>query len=721
MATLSPGGLYISIRLKLLAYFTLAMSLVFAGTYRWFFKFSTQQVQQQAQEHINRILDAALVGINGDEIEGLYQEAQPRADGHTNDVRYWNHVTWLSLVESANPDSVLYTYTVSPLDPGVIFYIGSGSMGNSSSPETRFLAAYQVPKNFPPIAPPQRAITSQVFTQGGEAWLRGITPILNSKGEPIAMLAVQLKANSLIQQRRNVLRSLVLSFIVSYLLLFVLIYVLARFLTKRINVLSTWTTHVTRGDYSSSLQNFYQLGVFADELDEVAIAFQNMQQAVQLRETQLKESEEHLESQVRQRTLELETSLSFEATVRRITDKIRTSLDEEKILSNVVQELGKTLDVFCCNTGIYDLEARTSTICYSYLKPDLPDTLKQLQDKCVDTVVFIDHHKIHKQLLAGQSAAFCYLENALKCAIFACAIVEPASETVLGDIWLFKAAEDVYTPQEMELIQQIASYCLIAIRQARLYRQTQHRLLEMEELHQLKDEFLSTVSHELRTPITNMRMATKMLQSCSDATRREQYLNILDSEIKRESDLIDDLLDLQKLDANCITFNFEPIDIQILLPQLLEPFIGRAAARGLLIQAFIEDAIPPITCDLSAFKRIISELLNNACKYTPSGERIEVAVVHASLLKVAIHVTNFGVELPEGEHERIFDKFYRVPNGDRWKQGGTGLGLALVKGLILKLGGDITVQSNNGFVQFTVLFPQFISQTVEMPNLSLKP
>jgi len=713
-----PGASYVSIRLKLLAYFTLAMSLVFVGTYRWFFRFSTQQTQQQAQENINRILDAALMGINGDDLEGLYQEAQPRADGHTNDIRYWTHVSWLSLVESANPDARLYTYRTSPSDPAVILYLGSGSAHPHANQDARFLGAYRVPRSFPKPDPLQRVISSQILVNESGVWLRGVAPIFNSQGEPVAMLAVQLRADSVLQQRRSILRTLVFAFIINYLLLLSLIYFLAQLVTKRINLLSSWTAQVARGDYNNFLQVAYPRGIFPDELDEVAIAFQNMQQAVQLREGQLKESEEQLEFQVQQRTEELQTSLSFEATIRRITDRIRASLDEEQILKNVVEELGRTLDVLCCNTGIYDLENRTSTIRYGYSKSNLPEQFQALQESRVDNVTLMDHRRIYQQLLGGYPIAFSSLDDSPRYAILACSILEPDSDLALGDIWLFKPVEAVYSTQEIELTQQVANYCLIAIRQARLYRQTQHRLMEMEELYHLKDEFLSTVSHELRTPITNMRMAAKMLQTCADASRRDQYFNILESEIKREADLINDLLDLQKLDANSLAFDFEPIDIQELLSSILEPFTGRALAHGLQIHTTLEKNVPPIACDVSAFKRIISELINNACKYTPSGERIEVSVSSVDSLRVAIQVVNYGTELPEGEHERVFEKFYRVPHGDRWKQGGTGLGLALVKGLVEKLGGNITVQSSANSVQFTVFFSQFISEEVDIAQFS---
>ena len=103
-------------------------------------------------------------------------------------------------------------------------------------------------------------------------------------------------------------------------------------------------------------------------------------------------------------------------------------------------------------------------------------------------------------------------------------------------------------------------------------------------------------------------------------------------------------------------------------------------------------------------RRILAELLNNACKYTPPGESIHLKVI-AELGQFQLQVSNTGVEIPVQELPRIFDKFYRIPRGDRWEQGGAGLGLALVKGLVNRLAGSIRVESEARRTCFTVELP----------------
>lgn len=245
------------------------------------------------------------------------------------------------------------------------------------------------------------------------------------------------------------------------------------------------------------------------------------------------------------------------------------------------------------------------------------------------------------------------------------------------------------------------------------------QLLEVEKLNCLKDEFLITVSHELRTPVTNMKMAIQMLTLCLKpkgsplsemvlpqplSNKIDRYLQILQNECERETNLINDLLDLQRLDTGGERLLLETICLETWLRAVAEPFQERAGNRNQTLELDLAEMLPPLVSNPSSLERIIAELLNNACKYTLSGERITLkAFVQSSTIQ--IQVINSGVEIPQAELPRIFDKFYRIPSTDPWKQGGTGLGLALVKKLTEHLGGRIWVVSEHGSTCFTVSLP----------------
>lgn len=249
------------------------------------------------------------------------------------------------------------------------------------------------------------------------------------------------------------------------------------------------------------------------------------------------------------------------------------------------------------------------------------------------------------------------------------------------------------------------------------------QMAELERQNQLKDDFLNTVSHELRTPMANIRMAVKMLEislerigelatsppqkEVGDRTA-QRYLQILKDECNREIELIENILDLQRLEGEGQTFTPETIHLQTWLPQLVEPFCERAQSHQQSLQIDLPVDLPPIVSDRASVGRIVAELLHNACKYTPLGESI-VLTLKTTAEKIQIQVCNTGIEIPPEALSHVFEKFYRIPSHDPWKQGGTGLGLALVQKLCEQLGGAIAAESRDKRTCFTVELPIVLS------------
>ena len=241
---------------------------------------------------------------------------------------------------------------------------------------------------------------------------------------------------------------------------------------------------------------------------------------------------------------------------------------------------------------------------------------------------------------------------------------------------------------------------------ARQKQLEQERLVqEMEKLNQLKDEFLSTVSHELRTPISNMKMAIQMLKFTGGSDERTQrYMDILQAECTRESELINGLLDLQLVENGSYpVLLVEAVSLQHWLPNLIEPFRTRIEQRQQTLQINLSPDLPLLVTNRSSLERILAELLNNACKYTPNGGEIILHVCKKSTEAATIFTISNPAEIPADQLPRLFEKFYRVPKGDRWHQGGTGLGLALVQKLVEQLQGTIEVESSDGWTTFTVV------------------
>ncbi|MBD2358240.1 response regulator [Tolypothrix sp. FACHB-123] len=442
-----------------------------------------------------------------------------------------------------------------------------------------------------------------------------------------------------------------------------------------------------------------------------------------------------LEQQVQLRTSQLQQSLNFEATLKRISDKVRDSLDQHQILQSAVEELAIALQVKCCDAVLYERDRQAANIRYQYVMSGQNLTQEQM-------LYMVDAPEIYQQLQRHKSyCAFCQIQSpeiSNQSAILACSIFDDRVEAtgILGDLWLFKDIDASFTEIEVKLVQQVANQCAIALRQARLYEAAQSQIGELQRISQLKDDFLHTVTHELRSPIANMKMIVQLLSSLiepedqlslqmsssSDQNGQIfQYLAVLQENCDRELQLLEDILSLQHLEAGTYPQQLTNINLHYLILHIVEPFERLIPNQQQIFEVNLAPELPTVKIDSFSLSRIITELLNNAWKYTPPEETISlnVSIVEDKIAKpqpisyprkrhsscLQITVSNTGVEISPAELPRIFDKFYRVPNQDPWKHSGTGLGLALVKKLVEYMNGIILAESGNNQTQFILRFP----------------
>jgi signal transduction histidine kinase len=230
--------------------------------------------------------------------------------------------------------------------------------------------------------------------------------------------------------------------------------------------------------------------------------------------------------------------------------------------------------------------------------------------------------------------------------------------------------------------------------QAKLYERTKQYVEQLQQLNELKDEFVSNISDRLRYPLTNMLMSIRNLRLPGiSPERQDRYLNILESECTKEINLINDLLTLQKLESHQEAPQFESLDLNTKIQDLLTSFDQQLTDKELNISVELPNQPLKLQTEVESFDRIIQELLTNVCKYSEHDTTVRVQVTHQvanELDQVIIKVTNTGRGISEEEAAYIFDKFRRGKG--RWIPG-TGLGLALVKSLVQHLNGVITVES----------------------------
>ncbi|MGI0484411.1 ATP-binding protein [Pantanalinema rosaneae CENA516] len=441
-------------------------------------------------------------------------------------------------------------------------------------------------------------------------------------------------------------------------------------------------------------------------------------------------SKPDLEQQIRQRTEELQRSLSYELSFRRITEEVWKSLNEDYIMQVVVEELGTVLKLDCCRTATYSSDYANFSITHEY-SADASRSLGCVLNTYNDPGIL-------QKLLQGETVQFCTHLNdvALSGAPFsvlACPIVD--EHTVLGDLWLCRSGEAAFDDLDIRFAQQVTKQCAIALHYARDHKVVRARIAELETLNRLKDDILSSISHELRTPLSSIKISAQVLStilehpgvliqdqtdSAVNHDRIHQCLNVLLEESDRQLDLVSDLLTLQQVDANDYPLVLCPLELQTWIPTVVETFQERTHEHQHQWTIDLPSELPAIDTDVCVLNRILAELLTNACKFSPIGSTIAIAInvaigaEHPPLWqsgpplsphpRLQIRVTNPS-EIPPDQLEMIFNLFYRLPSHDPRRYSGTGIGLALIKKLATLLGGSIWAASSYGQTCFTLEFP----------------
>jgi PAS domain S-box-containing protein len=218
------------------------------------------------------------------------------------------------------------------------------------------------------------------------------------------------------------------------------------------------------------------------------------------------------------------------------------------------------------------------------------------------------------------------------------------------------------------------------------------------EVDRLKSEFVATVSHELRTPMTSIKGYVDILLMgvAGDLSQQQmRFLNVVQQNTERLTILVNDLLDLSRIEAGQVSLTFEPLDLRELIDEVMEEINRLTVAENKTMQFNIELAmeLPRIKGDPERIRQILINLLGNAYHYTPSNGMVNLKA-HRVGEEIQVDIKDNGVGIPPKEQERIFDRFYRGENHMVIATAGTGLGLSIVAKLINMHHGRIWVQSS---------------------------
>jgi two-component system, OmpR family, phosphate regulon sensor histidine kinase PhoR len=220
---------------------------------------------------------------------------------------------------------------------------------------------------------------------------------------------------------------------------------------------------------------------------------------------------------------------------------------------------------------------------------------------------------------------------------------------------------------------------------------------EMRRLETVRQDFVANVSHELRTPVASVRSAAETLRMAieHDPKAATQFIDIIERNGRRLGELINDLLDLSRIEAKEYRLKVESTDLRQLCEKTVSAFAVRASSRNMRLTVDLPAPFPPAMVDASAFDRILTNLVDNALKYCPDGARISVSAREYGP-KIQVIVSDSGAGIDAKHLPRLFERFYRVDNGRSRDMGGTGLGLSIVKHLVEAMGGEVSVESLPG-------------------------
>lgn len=275
------------------------------------------------------------------------------------------------------------------------------------------------------------------------------------------------------------------------------------------------------------------------------------------------------------------------------------------------------------------------------------------------------------------------------------------SDNFFGCIEIFK--ETSFTPEDATCFQTIVQQVSLPLKSATLYQELIETNHKLEKLERLKSEFISIVSHELRTPLTSIKNSLDILKSgrCGEITSAaDKFLSMAMRNVQRLSGIINDLLDLSKIEAGKMDFNFAPVNINTVIDYVKSALSEVAKSKGLTIITDTPDNLPEITADSQRLEQVLTNLVSNAIKFTPENKTIKISssIVNSKDIKINEYFKD-SINLAEGDYIEVcvedegigiaqkdllhaFDKFAQIENSLSRKAGGTGLGLPIAKQLL---------------------------------------
>jgi PAS domain S-box-containing protein len=278
----------------------------------------------------------------------------------------------------------------------------------------------------------------------------------------------------------------------------------------------------------------------------------------------------------------------------------------------------------------------------------------------------------------------------------------------IGVLGLEAKQPEAFQGESLEVVREVADQLAVAIQNARLLERTQRHAKELEqrvaertrelaaanerltELDRLKSKFVSDVSHELRTPIANLKLHVELLEH-GRPEKHDHYLTVVKQQARRLGQLVDDILNLSRLEMGKLRVVFGPVDLNFVVEQIVAAHQPRAESSGLVLSFVPLVDLQPVRGEVNQLAQVVTNLVINALNYTLAGS-VRVTMSQSET-EACLQIEDTGIGIDPDDLPNIFDRFYRGRGSQRSETPGTGLGLAIVKEIIDLHEGRIEVTS----------------------------
>ncbi|HSO76828.1 MAG TPA: ATP-binding protein, partial [Blastocatellia bacterium] len=287
-------------------------------------------------------------------------------------------------------------------------------------------------------------------------------------------------------------------------------------------------------------------------------------------------------------------------------------------------------------------------------------------------------------------------------------------DRVIGVIHVDTAETRHFTADDLKLLQLAADRVAVAIEHTRLYEAEQRARVEAEEANRMKDEFLATVSHELRSPLNSILGWVSLMREGKlgeEATARA--LETVERSARAQNRIISDLLDVSRIVTGQLRLNVRPVELAPIVEAAMEAVRPAADAKSIRLQVVLDPEAGPISGDSDRLQQIVWNLVSNAIKFTPKGGSAQVILERIGS-QIEIIVSDTGAGIDPAFIPFVFDRFRQEDSSSTRKQGGLGLGLAIVRHLVELHGGSVHARSEGEGkgATFAVRLPLMITRSV---------